>query len=204
MRQIVKREGKYMDELVQEGRICDGTLIHGINGKKYTIYNSIIVNDGYLYMVKDMSDIGYWLRRDEFAVGYDKKPKVESRLENGTRIKETKTGYEYQFGVVEKTQPIIEEKLSVKNDETGLLIFDKGEKIGAIRANHHLREGAIMEVLKVQFDDRYVQVLHLLDMDYGMVIPEDIATLLCDSLNTIQDDLTITKDVSHACKEKED
>ena len=109
--------------------------------------------------------------------------------------------------LVSKTQPIIEEKICEKNDETDILIFDKDKHIGTMRPYYNMnrRPGDIMEVLKVNLNGKDISVLHFLDMDYGMLIPRNIAYRLSEGiLKEHQDAIAMSKELRDAFKEKEE
>lgn len=70
-----------------------------------------------------------------------------------------------------------------------IMLFDKGEYIGIVRTDKKIKDGAIMEVWTVVIDKsenlqfQTIDVLHVRDMDYAIVIPDHIAVQIrnvCD------------------------
>jgi len=59
-----------------------------------------------------------------------------------------------------------------------ILIFDHGEQVGFEKIESNVKGDIVTEVVKADINGQEVDVLHLLDMDYGIIIPAHIADKL--------------------------
>jgi hypothetical protein len=62
-------------------------------------------------------------------------------------------------------------------------IFDNGKIVGLVEINTEFGDDSLMELINGTINDKPVTVLHVRDMDYGMVIPEHIAEKLNEQIN---------------------
>jgi hypothetical protein len=70
--------------------------------------------------------------------------------------------------------------------EKYILIFDKGEQVGIEKIDSIIeKEDVQMEVLKAFVKGEEVDVLHVKDLDYGIVIPRHVADRLRELVNDI-------------------
>jgi hypothetical protein len=57
-----------------------------------------------------------------------------------------------------------------------ILVFDAGDFVGKVEIEDPDSDNSnIMAIVKANLDGKEVDVLYILDMDYGIVIPEHIA-----------------------------
>lgn len=63
----------------------------------------------------------------------------------------------------------------------GVILFDIGKQIGTVNMESKVKEGALIEITRVIIDNKYATILHLLGLNYGIVIPDHIAAALYSS-----------------------
>jgi hypothetical protein len=71
--------------------------------------------------------------------------------------------------------------------EEAVLIFDEGKKVGTILLETNYSNRGVMSVIECNFDGEELDILHILDMSYGIVIPKHIADIIRNTVNK-QDD----------------
>ena len=54
-------------------------------------------------------------------------------------------------------------------------VFDKGKLLCWIRADITPKEDSVMQLIRVTFEDKAIEVLYLFDMDYGIVLTHKVA-----------------------------
>jgi hypothetical protein len=65
---------------------------------------------------------------------------------------------------------------------TNINLFDAGKYIGIVKSDTTMNDSSLMEILNVTINGKDVDVLHLRDMDYGIIIPKHIANLIDNAL----------------------
>lgn len=63
-----------------------------------------------------------------------------------------------------------------------VLIYNKGERLGSVIDPTIYPKETCTALLVVVFDDKKYNVLQIIDMDYGIVIPADVAKKMNDTL----------------------
>lgn len=59
-----------------------------------------------------------------------------------------------------------------------ILIYDKGESKGSVTINTPMKEGVLTEIIDVRYADNadaVLYVLHVVGMDYGIIVPDEMA-----------------------------
>ena len=72
----------------------------------------------------------------------------------------------------------LDDKIKADKDKD-LLIFKDGEKISKVRRSDLIpRRGAIFQLFELTVNNEVLDVMYVFDVDYGIVIPNDIAIAL--------------------------
>jgi hypothetical protein len=59
--------------------------------------------------------------------------------------------------------------------ERKILIYDKGKLLGSVEDNEDIPQDTILCLFDTTLNGKHLEVLHVLDMDYGIVMPAHIA-----------------------------
>jgi hypothetical protein len=59
-------------------------------------------------------------------------------------------------------------------------IYDAGEKLGVVKTESNFKGEAVMELINGSFGVEQVKILHVRDMNYGIIIPNHIAKVMID------------------------
>jgi len=60
------------------------------------------------------------------------------------------------------------------------MIYEAGKLIGQTETDSIFKNDAVAELIKVTIEGKQVTVLHVKDMNYGIIIPDHVATIMYD------------------------
>lgn len=73
--------------------------------------------------------------------------------------------------------------------EKELLIYDKGELLGSVVDKTDHSEDSCMWLHRVMLDEKPMEIVHIIGMDYAIVVPEEVATKMREILNNMMEEI---------------